>query len=84
MNDLRGGFPDSGGSLDLARARAGLEWLARFHACFWQQTLPEGLWRQGTYWHLSTRYMGVVWVLTALIATFTSIACAGFQYRNGM
>lgn len=31
-----------------------LDWLAQFHASFLGQH-PEGLWRSGTYWHLSTR-----------------------------
>lgn len=31
-----------------------LEWLARFHASYLGQ-YPEGLWEQGTYWHLATR-----------------------------
>lgn len=55
MDDMRVGFPASGGSLDLARARAGLEWLARFHAHHWQKPRPEGLWPRGTYWYLATR-----------------------------
>lgn len=31
-----------------------LRWLARFHARF-VGTSPEGLWPEGTYWHLATR-----------------------------
>jgi hypothetical protein len=31
-----------------------LRWLARFHARF-LGTRPEGLWKEGTYWHLETR-----------------------------
>lgn len=33
---------------------AGLRWLANFHALFLHQS-PEGLWEQGSYWHLETR-----------------------------
>lgn len=31
-----------------------LRWLASFHATFLAQS-PDGLWEQGTYWHLATR-----------------------------
>lgn len=31
-----------------------LSWLANFHATFMGRS-PEGLWEQGTYWHLETR-----------------------------
>jgi aminoglycoside phosphotransferase (APT) family kinase protein len=31
-----------------------LNWLANFHATF-MGCMPEGLWAQGTYWHLETR-----------------------------
>ena len=34
--------------------RAGLSWLAHFHARFLGLSLP-GLWGQGSYWHLETR-----------------------------
>lgn len=34
--------------------RAGLVWLAHFHARFLGER-PEGLWEQGNYWHLDTR-----------------------------
>jgi len=33
---------------------AALSWLARFHAAF-MGTAPEGLWKEGSYWHLATR-----------------------------
>lgn len=36
------------------RLEDGLRWLASFHARFLGQS-PEGLWDQGTYWHLATR-----------------------------
>ncbi|MGF1751683.1 phosphotransferase [Vibrio cionasavignyae] len=31
-----------------------LHWLAEFHA-FWLGESPQGLWEQGSYWHLETR-----------------------------
>lgn len=34
--------------------RCGLEWLAMFHAAHLGRA-PEGLWREGSYWHLATR-----------------------------
>lgn len=34
--------------------RAGLQWLAHFHARFLGPP-PPGLWEQGSYWHLETR-----------------------------
>ena len=34
--------------------RAGLDWLAAFHARF-VGLVPKDLWPQGTYWHLATR-----------------------------
>lgn len=34
--------------------RAGLRWLAQFHAGF-LAVRPVGLWEQGSYWHLDTR-----------------------------
>lgn len=39
----------SGADLDAA-----IGWLARFHASF-LGIVPEGLWEEGTYWHLETR-----------------------------
>lgn len=51
---------DHAGFARRARDRAGREldaciaWLAHFHARFLGQP-PEGLWREGSYWHLATR-----------------------------
>jgi len=33
---------------------AAIDWLARFHATF-LGAAPEGLWKEGSYWHLGTR-----------------------------
>jgi aminoglycoside phosphotransferase (APT) family kinase protein len=33
---------------------AGIEWLAAFHAAHLGRA-PDGLWREGSYWHLETR-----------------------------
>lgn len=52
LEDLQNaGFHPRGRQGDL---RAGLRWLAHFHARF-LDSVPEGLWEQGTYWHLETR-----------------------------
>lgn len=48
------GFAERRRHASHAELLACIEWLARFHA----QTLcaaPDGLWPQGTYWHLETR-----------------------------
>lgn len=37
-----------------SRIRSGLRWLADFHVRFLEE-IPEGLWEQGSYWHLETR-----------------------------
>lgn len=48
------GFPGRprAGRADVTRA--GLEWLAAFHAAHLGRT-PSGLWEEGSYWHLGTR-----------------------------
>lgn len=38
----------------LEQLRSALEWLARFHVIFLDLE-PQGLWEQGSYWHLDTR-----------------------------
>ena len=38
----------------IEETKSGLRWLANFHARFLGPK-PEGLWEQGTYWHLATR-----------------------------
>ncbi|MCB9676452.1 MAG: phosphotransferase [Alphaproteobacteria bacterium] len=51
------GFPErarGGGRLPDARVAACITWLARFHAGFLGAS-PDGLWPDGTYWHLETR-----------------------------
>jgi thiamine kinase-like enzyme len=40
--------------VSLTNAKNCLSWLAHFHANF-MNTRPEGLWLEGTYWHLETR-----------------------------
>ncbi len=41
-------------SLNWAEIRNCLHWLALFHASF-MGVKPQGLWKEGTYWHLATR-----------------------------
>lgn len=41
-------------SIGWEQVRLGLQWLAYFHARYFNQT-PEDLWPTGTYWHLATR-----------------------------
>lgn len=48
------GFPARRRMLARAELEACLDWLAAFHARF-LGVAPEGLWREGTYWHLATR-----------------------------
>jgi hypothetical protein len=55
LSDLRPAFPRQPRGYNLAEAKAALEWLASFHAAWWEETPPEGLWRDGCYWHLATR-----------------------------
>ncbi|KAG2500330.1 hypothetical protein HYH03_001906 [Edaphochlamys debaryana] len=56
LSDLRPEFPQGApGSLDLQQARVVLDWLAAYHARFWERPTPEGLQPQGTYWYLDTR-----------------------------
>jgi len=55
MEDLdASGYPERRHNLSSAELRACLSWLAHFHATFMNQK-PDGLWDQGTYWHLATR-----------------------------
>jgi len=48
------GFPGRSRQACDAEIHAGLEWLAAFHAQF-LHTVPEGLWKVGSYWHLGAR-----------------------------
>lgn len=41
--------------LDLEQSKSALQWLAGFHAFFWESIPDVGLWDEGTYWHLATR-----------------------------
>ncbi len=56
MNDLRVDYPITPpDELVEGQIEAGLKWLARFHAAFWEAKTPEYVWEQGGYWHLRTR-----------------------------
>lgn len=48
------GYPLRKTSLSRGEINSILKWLADFHASYMGQN-PEGLWEQGTYWHLETR-----------------------------
>jgi hypothetical protein len=55
LEDLdEAGFTERRESVGEAEVFACLRWLANFHATF-MGCKPEGLWEQGTYWHLETR-----------------------------
>lgn len=55
LEDLHAsGFDRSLGQAGLEEIQTCLKWLAHFHAEFLEQE-PEGLWQQGSYWHLATR-----------------------------
>lgn len=57
MSDLRASFPRRCGTLDEPHARAALAWLAAFHAACWGADAQQlGLWPEGCYWHLATRW----------------------------
>lgn len=48
------GFPDRPKVVGENEINTCLQWLAWFHATF-MGAKPDGLWPQGTYWHLATR-----------------------------
>jgi hypothetical protein len=48
------GFPVRKTNVSTSEIKACLSWLAHFHATFMNQQ-PQGLWPEGTYWHLDTR-----------------------------
>jgi hypothetical protein len=55
MEDLdESGFPERHDSVNGTELTACIHWLANFHALFMNQD-PQGLWSEGTYWHLETR-----------------------------
>ena len=55
LEDLDGaGFPSRKRRVSMAEIGECLAWLANFHAEFMGDS-PEGLWKNGTYWHLDTR-----------------------------
>lgn len=55
MEDLDdSGFPVRKQAISWNEIKRCLSWLAHFHAVFMFE-IPEGLWKNGTYWHLDTR-----------------------------
>ncbi len=48
------GFPIRKRSVSMKDIQNCLDWLANFHATFLNKS-PNGLWKNGTYWHLDTR-----------------------------
>ena len=55
LEDLdNAGFSQRMRMVNGAEVQIGLQWLANFHATFMNE-VPEGLWKNGTYWHLDTR-----------------------------
>jgi hypothetical protein len=55
LEDLdHAGFAGRRSAVTERELEACLAWLARFHARF-VSVAPEGVWSQGTYWHLATR-----------------------------
>lgn len=55
MEDLdAAGYSRRASRLDERDLRAAIGWLARFHAHY-MGVVPEGLWKEGSYWHLATR-----------------------------
>lgn len=55
LEDLdEAGFPERREHVNKVELLACLHWLANFHATF-LGCPPDGLWQQGTYWHLETR-----------------------------
>ncbi|MFP4014865.1 MAG: phosphotransferase [Chitinispirillaceae bacterium] len=55
LDDLdAAGFSRRKNRASMSDARVCIGWLANFHAQFMGER-PEGLWKLGTYWHLSTR-----------------------------
>ncbi|MBM6552388.1 phosphotransferase [Marinomonas ostreistagni] len=61
LEDLdQSGYANRHVQLDVSQALTVLHWLACFHSTFLRtpphnDDWPQGLWQQGTYWHLATR-----------------------------
>ena len=56
MKDLQLLYPLHPGFLPPHQARAAVEWLASFHAVFWEAAaLPAGIWERGTFWSLDKK-----------------------------
>lgn len=55
LSDLREQHPNSASHLNLKQTKVALEWLARFHAFYWEKDSAVDLWPQGSYWYLDTR-----------------------------
>ncbi len=54
LEDLSVDYPLHGDQFAVGQAAVCLSWLANFHALF-MHSCAEGLWEQGSYWHLATR-----------------------------
>lgn len=78
------GFPLRKDHLTRVETRLCLDWLARFHARF-MGVNPEGLWPEGSYWHLATRPDEWAAIEDATIretAAALDAALTGARYRS--
>ncbi|WP_019625389.1 phosphotransferase [Thioalkalivibrio sp. ALJT] len=78
------GYPLRKTRLDRDQARLCLVWLARFHARF-LGVVPEGLWPEGSYWHLATRpdeWAAIADPAIRASASALDAALRGARYRS--